>query len=98
MNSATTLSQVLHEQVSADAGEWIGMDGKPSNFYYAENLEDQVYCVLAPQTVWRKRAELIMMARIVNDQIIIDIDKTDKPLSEALRQAGIPDGQIIIAK
>ena len=37
------------------------------------------------------------MTRIVNDQIVIDQDKTDKPLIGALIQAGIPHGQIIRA-
>jgi hypothetical protein len=95
MDTVTTLDQVLRQEVSAYAGTWTGMDGNPSVFYFVENANDRVYGVLAPQTAWRKRAELIMMARIVNDQVYIDIDKTDKPLRDALLQAGIPSSQII---
>jgi hypothetical protein len=38
-----------------------------------------------------------MMARIVNDQVIIDLDKTSKPLYDALKRAGIPENKIVIA-
>lgn len=93
----TSLTKILRKEVSAYAGEWLGIDRKPSMFYYVENPDEQIYCVLAPQRAWRKQPELVMMARIVNNQIIIDLDKTDKPLREALQKAGITDDQIIVA-
>jgi vancomycin permeability regulator SanA len=38
-----------------------------------------------------------VMARVVGDKVIIDADMTDRPLWEALVQAGIPREQIILA-
>jgi len=96
MAIAIALSQIVQQEVKAYAGEWTGMDGKPSRFYFLENPDDQVFCVVAPQTGWRKNPEVIVMARVVNGQVVIDIDKTDKPLREALQQAGVPDSQIVI--
>jgi hypothetical protein len=38
-----------------------------------------------------------VMARVVGDKVIIDADMTDRPLWEALVQAGIPREQIVLA-
>lgn len=41
---------------------------------------------------------IIVMARIIGDKIVIDVDNTDKPLVDALMQnAGIPRERIILA-
>jgi len=37
------------------------------------------------------------MGHIIDDQIISDLELTDKSLTDALRQAGIPSEQIILA-
>lgn len=42
-------------------------------------------------------ARAVVMARIVDDRLIIETDTTDKPLIEALQQAGIPRTQIVAA-
>lgn len=43
-------------------------------------------------------ASVVVMARVVNDRIIIDEDTTDKPLYEALiHNAGIPREKIVLA-
>ena len=71
--------------------------GQRSRLYYVENPQDQVYAVLAPYDPAYKRADLVIMARIVGDQVIIDIDKTSKPLYEALTSVGISVSQIVQA-
>ncbi|MDQ7026401.1 MAG: element excision factor XisI family protein [Anaerolineae bacterium] len=38
-----------------------------------------------------------MMVRVVADRIIIEDDKTNKPLIDALLQAGVPRDQIVLA-
>jgi hypothetical protein len=40
---------------------------------------------------------VLLMARIEGDLIIIEEDRTDKPLVEALMQRGIPCQQLILA-
>lgn len=46
----------------------------------------------------RRPADVVVMARVVGDTIIIDEDTTDKPLYEALmHNAGIPREQIVLA-
>jgi hypothetical protein len=46
----------------------------------------------------RQPAEIVLMARVVNDQIIIEADTTDKPLVDALMvNAGVPREQIVLA-
>lgn len=46
----------------------------------------------------RGRADVIVLARVEGEYIIIEEDRTDKPLAEALIQnAGVPETQIIRA-
>jgi hypothetical protein len=41
--------------------------------------------------------ETSLLARIVGEKIIIEDDKTNKPLVDALVQAGVPREQIVLA-
>ena len=65
--------------------------------YYVENLQEQVFSVVAPYNPKHNRPDLVLMARIVNDQVIIDIDKTTVPLFNELKRAGVPESQIVFA-
>ena len=89
----TTLTEVLRQEVASYAVESYDGDER---LYYAENPDDHVYCVLAPYHPQYGKADLVIMARIVNDHIVIDTDKTSKPLYNALRSAGVPKEQIIV--
>lgn len=40
---------------------------------------------------------VLVMTRIEHDQVIIETDRTDRPLEEALMAAGIPRSQIVLA-
>jgi hypothetical protein len=40
---------------------------------------------------------VIIMAHVAGNRVIIDVDLTDRPLYEALMQAGIPREQIVLA-
>jgi hypothetical protein len=94
--NTASLSNLVRQEVSAYAGEAYGVNG-PTRLYFTENPEDLVYCVTAPYDPEYKKGDLVLMARIVNDQVIIDVDKTGKPLRDALRQVGVPDYQIQLA-
>jgi hypothetical protein len=90
------LNRLLRQQVAAYAGEAISESGR-FNLYFVEDNQSQVYCIVGPYDPAYRRADLALMARIVNDQIIIDVDKMGDPLYEALREQGIPDEQIVLA-
>jgi hypothetical protein len=94
--NTASLNNLVRQEVSAYAGEAYGVNG-PTRLYYTENPQQLVYCVTAPYDPVFRKADLVLMARIVDDQVIIDVDKTGKPLRDALRQAGVPDYQIRLA-
>ena len=93
--AVTTLAQIVQRAVAAYAVELL--DTQPSKLYYTENRDEQIYCVVAPFDRHWKKADLVLMARIVGEQVIIDADMNDKPLSEALQQAGVPAEHITLA-
>jgi XisI protein len=92
----TTLVEAVRKVVSSYATHGYS-GGQPFRLYYVENQEDQVFSIVAPYDPLYKRADLVLMVRIVNNQVIIDMDKTSVPLYDALKRAGIPESQITVA-
>ncbi len=45
----------------------------------------------------RRIVDMGLVVRLINDKIVIERDVNDKPLVDALVQAGIPRQQIILA-
>src|SRR5215472_14606394 len=91
-----TLTAILRREVKEYAGNVATPTGE-SMFYYTENSEEQIYCITIPHLSHELPATLLLMARIVDDQIVIDVDKMNKPLADALRQSGVPAQQIVLA-
>lgn len=91
-----SLVSILRDEIKKYAGS-IDTPIGPSKFYYMENLDDQLFGLIVPHLSTTLPAELLMLAHLENDQIIIDCDSTNKPLADALRQAGIPDAQIVLS-
>lgn len=91
----TTLVEPVRDVIRSYATHGYS-GGKPFRLYYVENLQDQVFSLVPPYDPLYERADLVIMARIVNNQVIIDIDKTSVSLYDELKQAGIPENQIII--
>ena len=63
-------------------------------------LEDTAHHVLAVLVVPKDKPQqslTILTTRIEGDKVIIETDLTDKPLFQALEQAGVPREQIICA-
>ena len=73
-------------------------NGEPSKLYFVENTQEQVFAVIGPYDPAIKQAHLILMAHILNDQVIIDQDNTSISLCDELHRAGIPDNQIILCR
>jgi hypothetical protein len=60
--------------------------------------ENQVYAVtIVDYPIHKHDAGILVMARIEGDQVLIEEDTTDRPLLDALVQAGIPREKIVLA-
>lgn len=87
------LSAIVREAVAGYA-----KNGLNSVAYLTQNADGTVYIVADTYTWQGKRsAGTSIFVRIVGEHIIIEIDMNDKPLVDALVQAGIPRQQIILA-
>ncbi len=65
--------------------------------YAISDLERQRYTVLiVPDQPRKYNATIVVMARVVDDIVIIEHDTTDRPLWKELVRAGIPREQIIL--
>jgi hypothetical protein len=88
----------LAELTSREVERYAGYSDE-SNLYFLSNDMNRVYTVVdIPHTPRTYSTEIVVMAHVVNDQIVIDEDTTDKPLFEALMvNAHIPRENIILA-
>lgn len=91
----TTLAERVRDVIRSYATHGYS-GGQPLRLYDLENLHDQVFSVVAPYDPLYERADLVIMARIVNNQVIIDLDKTSVSLYGELKRAGIAENQIIL--
>ncbi len=77
-----------------------GYAGKALNGYsYLTSSADQhVFAVVSVGEVRDKRiADAGLIVRLVGDKIVVECDLNDKPLVDALIQAGVPREQIVLA-
>ncbi len=66
--------------------------------YAISDAARQRYTVLVvPDSSRKFDAGITVLARVVDDKVIIDEDTTDRPLWKELVRAGIPREQIILA-
>ena len=90
-----TLKAILRDEVQKYAAGGRGM-----NILLFAILDDIVgiYAVNAVDYPVRKEvAGVVVLARVVNDQVVIEEDMTDKKLIDALLQRGIPRSRIVLA-
>jgi hypothetical protein len=64
--------------------------------FFVENAEQHIFAVLSVPTKAPQKTSVVVMARVTNNLVLIESDKTNKPLFEALIQAGIPREQIML--
>jgi hypothetical protein len=87
------LAEIVKREVFAYACDgWLMTDHTVAN--EAQNL----FAVLAiPENPDERKAHIVVMAHIDGDHVVVDIDITDRPLSLALQDAGIPREKIVLA-
>jgi hypothetical protein len=89
------LTQIVREEVEKYAGS-----GRGANIILFPLLDDEhkIYGVNAVDYPTRREtAGVVVLARIVGEQVVIEEDMTDKPLIDALLQRGVPRSQIVLA-
>lgn len=90
---STTLKEILLEELEKYTGS-----GLNDYAYLTTNDAEGIYTIVAIATVRDKRlVGTVLIARLVNDQVIIELDQHDKTLSEALNVRGVPENQITLA-
>jgi hypothetical protein len=87
------LSKILEESLQYYAGQAAN-----GHSYFLKNDAEQTMTIVAKFVITGKTyVDTSILARIAGDKIIIEADKTNKPLVDALLQAGIPREQIVLA-
>ena len=95
MDRVADLTTIIQQQVKDYA-----VPTYKAKTYYVGDEKQQIYTVIVvPNDNYpiSAKAGITVMARIVDDHVVIDQDITDRPLYEALVGAGIPREQIILA-
>jgi hypothetical protein len=96
MDGIANLTAIVEQEVAwyANARSW------KADLYYIEDEKHQIFTVIGvphKDHPLMKNAGITVMARIVGDTVVIDEDKTDRPLFESLVEAGIPRKKIVVA-
>jgi hypothetical protein len=82
-----------------DIGKYAGSGrGAGLRLFSIMDDEQKHYAVIAIDVPRSHRAAgVVILARVVEQGVIIEEDRTDKPLVDALLQRGIPRGQVMLA-
>lgn len=89
----TTLKQILLDEMKKYTGEGLN---DVATLTINEAL--QMYAVIDVAQIRNKRVvSAVLVARLVDTQIIIDLDLHDKLLVDALKARGVPEAQIMLA-
>ena len=88
-----TLKRILLEELQGYTGK-----GLNDFAYLTTNEVEQIYTIVDIARVRDKRlVGTVLVARLANDQVIIELDRHDKLLVDALKARGVPESQIILA-
>lgn len=95
MERVTDLTQIVRDEVEDYEGPAF-----KSRTFFVEDEKRQIYSVIIipdfdyPVT---ESSGVVVMARIIEDKVVIEADMTDRPLYQELIRAGIPREHIILA-
>ncbi|MDQ7024706.1 MAG: element excision factor XisI family protein [Anaerolineae bacterium] len=89
----TTLRQILLAEMRKYAGE-----GFNAFSHLTISEDEKVYAIIDFADVLGKRVVgAVLIARLIDNMIYIDLDHNDKMLVDALLAHGVPEDQIILA-
>lgn len=83
--------------VAREVASYADVDCWQCRVFFIADEKRQIYSVIGVPDYpreWSARADVI--ARVVGNKVIIEEDRTDRPLYEALMRAGIPREQMIL--
>ena len=88
-----TLKEILLEELQGYTGE-----GLNDFAYLTANEAEQIYTIVDIARVRDKRlVGTVLVARLAGDQVVIELDRHDKLLVDALQARGVPASQIVLA-
>ncbi|MDE2820425.1 MAG: element excision factor XisI family protein [Chloroflexota bacterium] len=88
-----TLRQILLAEMECYTGE-----GLNDRAYLTVNETDGVYTIVDIARVQGRRlVGTVLVARLDKDRVVIELDRHDKPLVDALIMRGVPKAQIVLA-
>jgi|FLYN01.1.fsa_nt_gi hypothetical protein len=93
MDRVTDLATIVQREVEDYAS---GGDHKAVSYAVSDTARQIYTAIVVPDLPRPFPARVIVMARVVDDMVIIDEDTTDRPLWEELVRAGIPREKIIL--
>lgn len=89
----STLKTILLEEMQGYAGE-----GLNAHSLLTRNEAEETYAILDFANVHgREIVSTVLVARIVDEQIVIDVDRNNKMLVDALLARGVSDEKIVRA-
>ena len=89
---------ILHEEVRKYAGSGRGLNLRLFPMLDDDRHNYTVVAVDDPiRDQWDDYAGVVVLARLVGDIIVVEVDATDKPLVDALLQRGVPRDKIVLA-
>jgi hypothetical protein len=91
MEHVNGLAEILRREVAGYVGQ-----SPNSTAYFVENREKHLFAVVVVPDVSSQKSTIMVMARLDNGNVVIETDKTNKPLYQALLQAGVAAHRIIL--
>jgi hypothetical protein len=93
------IAENMADLVSQITGEYQDVEGYKDTSYYLQDSVKQIYSlIIVPDDdhPLLKAPRLMILVRVTADNIVIEVDTTDRPLYQALVRAGIPREKIIL--
>jgi len=88
-----TLKQILLDELDSYTGQ-----GLNDYAYLTANEAEGMYTIVDIATIREKRiVGTVLIARLVNNRVIIELDQHDKTLADSLKAQGVPNSQIVLA-
>lgn len=93
MDRIAELTEILQHEVEDYSGPSI----KARTFAISDPAKQTYTVVIVPDFPRKFEANIMVLARVEDDKVVIEEDTTDRPLWRELVRAGIPREQIILA-